>query len=87
MYSAEPVLAVATTATDEADSVATVALGPDEQVARAPEQRVADDRERHKYRPFCTGTPAIPAYAIACGTISAQIVSPAIASAGSHPRS
>ena len=27
-YSAEPVLAVATTATAEADSVATVALGP-----------------------------------------------------------
>ena len=28
MYSPEPVLAVATTATEEADSVATVALGP-----------------------------------------------------------
>ena len=28
MYSAEPVLAVATTATDDAEGVATVALGP-----------------------------------------------------------
>ena len=39
------------------------------------------------YRPFCTGTPAIPAYANACGTISAQIVSPASASVVSQERS
>src|SRR3954452_1818027 len=46
-YSPDPVLAVATTATEEADSVATVALGPTKEVARSAEQRVADDRQRH----------------------------------------
>ena len=36
MYSAEPVLAVATTATDDADSVATVALGPTKRCRELP---------------------------------------------------
>jgi hypothetical protein len=36
MYSLEPVLAVATTATEEADSVATVALGPTNRCRELP---------------------------------------------------
>ena len=61
MYSPEPVLAVATTATEEADSVATVALGPTKRWRELPSSAYPTTASGITYRPFWTGTPAIPA--------------------------
>ena len=79
-----PVDAAATTV---AEIEATVALGPTKSSGQAPKMTYPIKARGTAYRPYCTGTPAIDAYAIDSGTTSAQTVNPAMTSLVRKPRS